>query len=39
MIIVDMPSETVLVMTGVSEDGPWLVELLAIMQASINHRS
>jgi hypothetical protein len=39
MIIVDMPSETVLVMTGVSEEGPWLIELMAIMQAAINHRS
>lgn len=39
MIIVDMPSETVLVMTGVSEEGPWLIELMEIMQAAINHRS
>eukprot|EP01052_Picozoa_sp_SAG31_P009024 SAG31_NODE_466_length_15291_cov_7.540066_9_plen_434_part_00 len=38
MIIVDMPSETVLVMTGVSEEGPWLIELMAIMQAAINYR-
>ena len=39
MIIVDMPSETVLVMTGVSEEGAWLIELMAIMQAAINHRT
>ena len=39
MIIVDLPSETTLTMTGVSEEGPWLVELMAIMQAAINHRS
>ena len=36
---VDMPSETVLVMTGVSEEGPWLVELKEILQATINLRS
>jgi hypothetical protein len=39
MVICDMPSETVLVMTGVSEEGSWLVELMAIMQSAINHRS
>ena len=39
MIIVDLPSQTLLVMTGVSEEGPWLSELMAIMQAAINHKS
>ncbi len=39
MIIIDIPSSTVLVMTGVSEDGPWQVELNAIFQAAINAKS
>jgi hypothetical protein len=36
MVIVKFPSQTVLVMTGVSEEGPWLVELREILQAAIN---
>ena len=39
MIICDVPSETVLVMTGVSEEGPWQLELKAIFQAAINLKS
>ena len=35
-IVIDIPSGTVMVMTGVSEEGPWQVEANAIFQAAIN---